>query len=156
MEGGVEHGNLGLVGHDGLAGADTHEVGGVVQGAQGDALLNGGDAGVVDEAGLGEGHAAVQDAVAHGVDLIGGLDHAIDRIHQDVQNGLDGFGMGGHGDIQHNFIAAGDAVVQPSVDADSLAQALGGHVAGVRVHQLILQRRTACVDNQYIHVFHLL
>jgi hypothetical protein len=47
MEGGVEHGHHGDVGHDLLAGADAGEVGGVVQGSQGDAVLDGGSTFVV-------------------------------------------------------------------------------------------------------------
>ena len=35
MEGGVEHGHLGRLGHDLLAGLDAHEIGGVVEGPGG-------------------------------------------------------------------------------------------------------------------------
>ena len=43
VEGGVEHGHLGHAGpHDGGAGLDAQDVGGVVQGSQGDARLHGG------------------------------------------------------------------------------------------------------------------
>ena len=38
-----------------------------------------------------------------------------------------------------------------AVDADALAQALGQHLLGLGVEQLILQRGTAGVDNQNIH-----
>ena len=38
MESGIEDSHLGGLGHDGLAGADAHQVGGVVEGAQGDGL----------------------------------------------------------------------------------------------------------------------
>ena len=82
------------------------------------------------------------------VDLIGGLDHALFRVNQDVQNGLDGFGMGGH--VQLGFVLqvpAGDLVGQSAVDADAFAQALGGDVPGLGVHQLILQRGAAGVDD---------
>src|SRR5699024_5874898 len=77
VESGVEHGHLGGVGHDGLGGPDAREVGGVVEGAKGDALLDGGDARVVDDAALSEGHAAVEHPVADGGDLVGGGDNAV-------------------------------------------------------------------------------
>src|SRR5699024_6288984 len=115
VEGGVEHGHLGGVGDDLLAGPDAHEVGGVVEGTQGDALLDGGDAGVVDDAALGEGGAAVEDAVAHCGDLIGGGDDALLRVHHDVQHGLDGLVVGGHGDVHHHVLPAGNLVGEPPV-----------------------------------------
>ena len=82
MEGGVEHGHLGHVGaHDGGAGLDAQDVGGVVQGGQGDARLHGGEHLPVDAYGVGEGFAAVDDAVAHCVDLLHGGDDAVFRVH---------------------------------------------------------------------------
>ena len=39
-------------------------------------------------------------------------------------------------------------VVQTAVDADTLAQTLCQHSAGLGIHQLILQRRATCVDDQ--------
>ena len=82
VEGGVEHGHLGHVGaHDGGAGLDAQDVGGVVQGGQGDARLHGGEHLPVDAYGVGEGLAAVDDAVAHCVDLLHGGDDAVFRVH---------------------------------------------------------------------------
>ena len=151
MEGGIEHGHLGRLGHDLLTGLDAHEIGGVVEGPQGDALLDGLDAGVVNDAALGEGHAAVEDAVAHSGDLVGGGDDALGGVHHDVQNRLDGLAVGGHGDVLLHVLAAGDLVGQAAVDADALAQALGEDLAAVGLHELVLQRGTARVDNQNFH-----
>ena len=83
----------------GLAGVDADDVGGVVQGGQGDALLDGSHDLVGDEDGLGELLAAVHHAVAHSVDLVHGADDAVLGIHQSVQHGLNGLGMGGHGHV---------------------------------------------------------
>ncbi len=156
VERGVEDGDLGGLGHDLLAGLDAHQVGGVVKGAEGNALFDGFNALVVDDAALGEGGAAVEDAVADGVDLVGAGDHALLRIDHDVQNGLDGLVVGGHGDVVLDVVAAGDLMGQLAVDADALAEALGEDLAGVGVHKLILEGRTACVDDQDFHCVTLL
>ena len=156
VESGVEHGNLGRLGHDLLAGLDAHEVGGVVEGPKGDALLDGLDAGVVDDAAGGEGHAAVEDTVAHSGNLIGGGDDALGGVHHDVQHCLDGLVVGGHGDILLHVLTAGDLVGQAAVDADALAQALGEHLAALGLHELILQGRAARVDDQDLHLLFLL
>ena len=154
MEGGIEHGHLGLAGHDLLTGLDALEVGGVVEGAQGDAVADGLLAGLVDDAGLDELVAAVQHAVTHRVHLVQGLDDAVALVHQDVQDGGDGLGMGGHGDVAGHLLAlGGDAVRQTAVDADALTEALGADPAGIRVHELILQRGRACVDDKNIHSY---
>ena len=150
MERGVEHSDLGSGGHDSLAGADTHQVGGVVQGAQRNALLDGGNNVVIDDAGVKELHAAVQDAMAHSIDLVGGLDDAVHRVNQNGQNRLNGLGVGGHGDVLDNLLAV-CVVGQAAVDVDTLAQALGGHHTGIRIHQLILEGRRTGIDNQNVH-----
>ena len=150
VEGSVEHGHLRRVGHNRLAGPDAHQVGGVVQGAQGDAFLDGLDAGIVNDAGIGELHAAVQDTMANGIDLVSGLDHALHRIYQDLENRLDGLGVGGHGDILHDLLVT-HLVGKAAVNVDTLAQALGGNDAGIRVHQLVLQAGGTGIDNQNVH-----
>ena len=53
-EGGVEHGDLRHAGHGRLARLDAHEVGGIVQRAEREALFDGGFARIVHDAGLGE------------------------------------------------------------------------------------------------------
>ena len=80
MERSVEHGDLGLARHDLLAGLDAHEVGGVVERAEGDAVADGLLAGFVDDAGFDELVAAVQHAMADGIDLVRGLQN-LSLIH---------------------------------------------------------------------------
>ena len=60
--------------------------------------------------------------------------------------------MSGHGNVGlfHRLLALG-LVGELAVDADALAQALGQHLLGLGVEQLILQRGTAGVDYQNIH-----
>ena len=160
VEGGVEHGHLGhVLAHDGGAGVDAGDVGRVVEGGQGDALLQGLHDLVRDQDGAGEGLAAVDHPVTHRVDLLHGADDAVVLVHQGVQNGLDGLGVGGHGHVdgvQHLLALHLGLVGELAVDADALAQALGQQGAGLGVQQLILQGRAASVDNQNVHVYRLL
>ena len=152
MERSVEHGDLGLAGHCLLACLDAHKVGRVVKRSERDAVADCLLAGVVDQAGGNELVAAVQDAMTDCVDLVDRLDHAVDGVDEDCHNSLDGFLMGGHRDVLLHLLAGcGDLVGQPSVQTDALAKTLCGNVAGIGIHQLILQARAACVDDQNVH-----
>ena len=154
VEGGVEHAHHGHAGHALLAGLDAGDVGGVVEGGQGDAVLQSLHDLVGDEDGAGKGLAAVHHAVTHSVDLLHGADHAVLFIHQRVQHGLNGLGVGRHGHIHgvQGLLALHLGLVgELAVDADALAQALGQQHAGLGVEQLILQGRTACVDDENVH-----
>ena len=153
MERRVKDRDLRLAGHGLFAGLDAHEVGGVVQRAEGDAVADGLLAGLVDDAGGNELVTAVQHAVADGVDLIDRLDDAVLSVNQNGHNGLDGLFVRGHGDVLDQLLVGGDGlVVESAVDADALAKTLGGDVAGIGVHELILQARAAGVDDQNVHV----
>ena len=160
VEGGVEHGHLGhVLAHDGGAGVDTGDVGGVVEGGQGDALLQGLHDLIGDEHRAGKGLAAMDHPVAHRIDLLHGADDAVVLVHQSVQHGLDGLRVGGHGHIdgvQHLLALHLGLVGELAVDADPFAQALGQQGAGLGIQQLILQGRAASVDNQNVHVYRLL
>ena len=70
MEGGIKHGHHGGAGHDLLAGLDAHQVGGVMQGAQGDVFRDGVQHSVVDDDGFGELAAAVEHPMAHRADFV--------------------------------------------------------------------------------------
>ena len=118
------------------------------------ALLNGGHDLIGDEDGLGELLAAMHHAVAHSVDLLHGADHAVVGVHQSVQHSLNGLGMGGHSHVngvQHLLALDLGLVGELAVNTDTLAQALGQQHTGFGIQQLILQRGTACVDNQNVH-----
>lgn len=150
MESGVKNGNLGNTGHNSLASADTHQVCGVVQGAQRNALLDSGDNLIIDDAGIKELHAAMQDAVADSIDLVGRRNNTINRINQNIKNGSNCFGVSGHGDVLHNLTAMG-LMVQTAINIDTLAQAISGNCTGLGIHQSILQAGRAGIDNQNIH-----
>ena len=152
MEGGVEHGHLGRSGHNGLAGLDAHQVGGVVQGAQRDVLADGRLHLIGDDAGGGELLAAVQHAMAHRADLIHGLDDALLGILQGRQHQLGGAHMVGDLLVDVGDLAVGGLLVQVgALDVDALHQALGDDALVIHVHQLVLQGGRTGVDNQNLH-----
>ena len=92
------------------------------------------------------------DAVGHRVDLLHGADHAVLGIHQGVQNGLDGLGVGGHGHVGVlDGLLAGGLIGELAVQANALTQALGQDLLSVGVEQLILQRGAAGVDDKNVH-----
>jgi len=154
VERGVKHGDhRHVVAHDGAAGVDAGDVGGVVQRGERRALLEGSHDGVVDLDGAGELLAAVDDAVADGVDLLHGGDHTILGAGQLVDDRGDGFGVRGHRQVlvKDGFAADERGVLQMAVEADALAQALGQDVLGLHVDQLILQGRAAGIDDKNFH-----
>ena len=77
--------------------------------------------------------------MTYSVDFLNGGDYAVNLIHHYVQNGADGLGMGGHGDLLNVIIPAGNLVGQPSVNSDALAETLGEYLAGVGVHKLVFK-----------------
>ena len=60
--------------------------------------------------------------------------------------------MGGHSHVGllHGLLAGG-LIGKLAVDADALAQALGQHLLGLGIQQLILQGGAAGVDDQNVH-----
>ena len=151
MEGGVEHSHHGGVGHDFLAGLDAGDVGGVVEGSQRDALPDTLHNSAVNQHGVGELLAAVHHAVAHSVDLGHILDHTVVVVGQNLHDQLDGGLVVGHVAVSVVDVLVGGGMLDVAVNADALAQALGQNFLGIRVQQLILQGRAACVDNQNFH-----
>ena len=153
-ERGVEHGDLRHAGHRRLARLDAHEVGGVVQRPEREALFDGGFARVVHDAGLGELNAAVEHTVADGADLRHRLDNAVFLAGQLFENGLDRFLVGGERNVRFvNGLAVLGLVGQTAVDADALTKTFGEQRLVLHVDELILQRRAAGVDNQNLHWF---
>ena len=123
-----------------------------MEGGQGDALLQSGHYGVVDEHGAGELLAAMDHAVSDGVDLGHALDHAVLGAGESVEDGLNGLRVGGHGDVELVLaVGGGHLVGQAAVDADALTETLGQDLFGLRDHELIFEGRTASVDDEDFH-----
>ena len=121
-----------------------------MEGGQGDVVLQGLHDRVADFHGAGKGLGTVDHAVTHRVDLVHGGNDTILGVHQGVQHGLDGLGMGGHGHVDGVQLLLAfhlGLVGELAVDADALAEALGQQLAGGGVQELILQGGTACVDD---------
>ena len=155
MEGGVEHGDHGDLAHDGAAGVDAGDVGGIVQRGEGGALLDGLHHFVVDEHGGGELLAAVDHAVTDRVDLFHGVDHAVLGAGEFINDGGNGLGMRGHGHVfvKNRFPLHQRRVLEVTVDADALAQPLGHDGLGLHVDELIFEGGAARVDDKNFHVF---
>ena len=154
MEGGVEDADLGhVLAHDLDAGVDAGDVGGVVQGGEGGALLERGHDLVGYQHAARELLAAVDDAVADGVNLVHGAHDAVLGAGELVDDGGYGLGVAGQGDVlvEDGLIANKRGVLEVTVDADALAQALGEELLALHVDELILQRGAAGVDDQNFH-----
>ena len=154
VESSVEHGDHRDVAHNGLAGVDAGDVGGVVQRSEGDALFDRLHDLVVDQHGGGKLLAAVDDAVTDGVNLLHRAYNAVFLARQLVDDSGDRLGVRGHGDVfvEDRLVAYERAVLEMAVDADALAKALGHDGFALHVDQLIFQRGAACVDDENFHV----
>ena len=150
VEGGVENGDLRDLGaHDPAAGFDAGDVGGVVERGEGDAVLNGLHDVLVDENGGGEGLAAVDDAVADGIDLGHGLDDAVFLARELVDDGRDRFRMGREVDvlIEDRLVADEGLMLQMAADADALAKTFREDLLAVHIKELVFEGRASRVDN---------
>jgi len=150
VESGIKNGYLGNTGHGGFTSGNADEVGGVVEGGQGDALFDILLALFGDENGIGISFTGGDDAVTDSVDLLHGGDNADLGIGEDLGQMLDSIGMGVEGGLSGGLLAIG-FILKSSVDADALIKALGHDAFGIHIDQLILQRRTAGVDNKNVH-----
>ncbi len=106
MKGGIEHGDLRDARHDLLAGLDAHQVGGIVQRAEGDAFGNRCDDVVVNQRALGKFFPAVHDAVPDGADLFQAADNAVVLAGQLLDDGVDRLRVGRQGNIRLEFALA--------------------------------------------------
>ena len=152
MESGVEHGHHGDVAEHLAGGLDAQDACGVVQGSQRAQVVDGLDDLGGDEAALLELLAAVDDAVADGVDLgnaVNDLACAGGHLLHDLGECL---GVGGEDCRGGSLGAVGLVSDHAALHANALAQALAQHLLAVHIDQLILQGRRAAVNNQNFHL----
>ncbi len=150
----IKDGDLGLTGHNLLTGFDAHEVCRIMEGAQRDAVTDGLLASLINDAGCNKLHAAVENTVTDGVDLVSGLYNTQFGIDQNCHNSLNGLCVGGHGKLTDFLnVTVRNLVGQSAVDADTLANTLCEYIAALGIHELILQGRAACVNNENFHDF---
>ena len=94
----------------------------------------------------------MNDAVTDGADLAHALDNAVFGAGELVENGSNGLGVGGQGDVLIELrLAVLGLVLQMAVDANAFAKTLGKKRFGLHVQKLILQGGGACVDDKNFH-----
>ena len=152
VERGVEHEDLGRLRHGGEAALNAHDVRAGVQGRKVTAELELRQHLIGEQHRLREISAAVDDAVADGLDLVHGLHRAVFCAEQRVDDDLGGDGVVGHRDLFFIDRAGLEVLMLDlAVDPDTLAETLCTDNARGRIKQLILERAGACVYNEYIH-----
>ena len=140
VERGVEHSNVGLVLAKDLVGSlDAQNGSGVMQRSERAQVADGLNDLGGDQAALLELLAAVDNAVADGIDLSNAVDdfafaggHLLDQFGK-------GFGMGGEDGGSGLFLAVGFMGDHAAFHADTLAQTFAQDFLAVHVDELILQ-----------------
>ena len=146
VESGIEDHNIGHSGEVCFAGADTLQVGGIVQGGKrGDGVDTALDLLGHDDR-LGEAFAAVDDAVANGVDFGDRGQNADFGIDEASDSGL---GVVVGGDLFRDFGIAGALVTDAGLGrADSLDDAFCEHLLVCNIEEHVLERGTTGVDDE--------
>ena len=136
-----------------LAGSlDAEDAGRVVQRSQRAQLADGVDDFVGDQAAGLELLAAMDDAMANGVDLldiVNALALAGGHLLDDLSKSL---GVGGEDRRSGSLMAVGLVGDHAALHADALAQALAQHLLAIHIDQLIFQGRRTAVNNQNFHL----
>ena len=145
VEGGVRDDDVAELGEHVAADLDDISLGVVVQRGERRDLADLGERLVRDDGGLGEVPATLDHAVTDAADgLVDGL--------EDVEDVLDGGLVIRERNLELLLLAAHLLVTdEGAVDADAFTVALGIDLAGVDVKELVLERRAASVDNEYVH-----
>ena len=145
VESGVGDDDVADLGEHVTADLDNVSLGVVVKRGERSDLTDLGEDLVVDDGGLGEVPAALNNAVTNAVD---GLIHGL----QNLEDVLDGSLVVRKLDLELLLLAAHLLVAdEGTLDADALAVALSVDLTGVDVEQLVLQRRAAGIDDQDVH-----
>ena len=154
MKRGVEHEDLGRVGHHVKAAADSLQMRPGMERREIAALLV---QRVVyflrQKHRLRKIRTAVDDAVTHRLDLGHALQAAEYGIGQRFDEDARRDRVVRHRDLFDVILFPRDLVDDPAVDADALAVPLRSDVVGCRVEQLVFQRTAPGVDDKYVHRF---
>ena len=158
VKGGVEDGNLRGVREELLGDFDAHEIGRIVQGAEREEIADGLlDLGVHPD-GVAVDLAAVQHAVADALHFGGVADDALLGIGEQRDDAGHAFVVGGQMFLldELEFLAGGEFLVDDAAlgFADFFDEAGGEQGAMVdvlEVHELVLDRGTAGVDDEDFH-----
>ena len=149
VEGGVEDADVRDAGEDRLAGANAADVGGHVERAKRDERVELRERRVVDEGGFLEDLAAVQDAVADGVDLGEGLEDADGGVDELLRDERERLGVIVRLDGLLALLVARAGVDEVGVvGADALDEALGENGLLGHVEEGELEGRGTGVDDE--------
>ncbi len=153
----IENGHVGHAGEELFSHFNTHEVGGIVQGAEQEAIPDDVLDVLIHPHRVRDGFAAVQHAMADGEYFALVLDDAHFRIGQQGDDQLHGLHMGGEGRLANQLVflvrIRGDFVGQATAGlTDALGKAGAEHALRVHLQQLIFARRGTRVDHQYFHI----
>ena len=155
MEGGVEGHDLRDARENGLHGVDAQQVSRVMErgevAAEGDLLQDV----VVHEDGAGEEIAALDDTVAHSLDVLEGREDARLGIREGRQDEFHAHFVVGNRNVLHDLVTAGRGVLE---DARREADLLGDtfrddveHIIVLHVEELVLDGRTSAIDDKDDH-----
>ncbi len=104
-----------------------------------------------DEVGLGEVHAALDDAVTDGGDLVQRVDDLGLAAGEDLLDLIEGRGMVRQDDVEVDLDAGIGLCFDVAVDGDALAKAFGDDFFVRHIDELIFQGRRAGVDDEDLH-----
>ena len=151
MEGGVKHSHIGDVAKDLLGGLNAQDAGRIVQGSQRAQLADGIHHLRGNQAAGLELLAAVNHAVADGVNVAGAVnDLALAGGHL-LHNLGESLGVGGEDGGRGGLVAVGLMGNHAALHTDALAQTLAKNLFTLHVDQLVLQAGRTTVDNQNFH-----
>lgn len=153
MECGIKHKHLRYAGHCGKTALDTHDVCVGVQGSEVATEFELFQHFVGKQRGLLEVFAAVDNSVTDRLDLLHGLDATHVCIGKKINNDRDRCRMVRHRQVFFDLFAIREFMLNTAVKTDALTDSLCHDNIGFGVEQLILERRTARIDNKNFHGF---
>ncbi len=152
----IETRHIGHTGEELFADFNAHEIGGIMQGAKQEVILDDLPDALIHEDGLRDFLAPVQHAMAYAVDFLLVLDHADLRINQQRNDQFHGLDMGWEILVAHNFLLlvgiGHDLVRQLALfQANAFGKAGAENCFVAHVDELIFAGGRAGIDYKYLH-----
>ena len=145
---GIPNGHILLVGHNRLAGLDTHKISRIVQRSKVETLFDNPFYIFIHNNRLTVFGTRMKHTMTDCRDLVRALHHAMHRILKRIQNQSDRNLVIRHRLLGHIFVLASRLVSQyRTFNTDSLTQTLCYYTLVRHINQLIFQRRASAVDN---------
>ena len=147
----VEYRYHGRIGHNLSARLDSHNIRGIVQRRKLYVFLAAIEHFFVNKHRRLVILRSVNDSVTYGGNFLHARNDSAILARESVQNHLNGFYVGRHIFFEHKFLSVRLVGKHRTVNADSLAKPLGDDAFVAHIDKLILQGRTARIDNQNFH-----